>query len=97
MRKILFLSASISSLPLFSASIGDLLGIDQSGSIFVNGSIDREMIESPLTVTVEAINSRAAVSLFNTLQVSIEILDVNDNAPMFEIDPTLVYSIPEVS
>lgn len=74
-----------------------MLGIDQSGSIFVNGSIDRERLESPLMITVEAVNSRAAVSLFNTLQVSIEVLDVNDNPPVFEIDPTLVYSIAEVS
>ncbi len=74
-----------------------MFGIDQTGSIFVNGTIDRERVQSPITVTVEAVNSQSAVPLFATADVSIIVEDVNDNAPRITIDPAEMFEAPEVS
>nr|XP_006816965.1 PREDICTED: protein dachsous-like [Saccoglossus kowalevskii] len=63
-----------------------------SGAIYTNGALDRETLGS-YAVTVYA-NDQAFPSLFDTTLVLVNVLDMNDHAPVFAMS-TYSISVPE--
>ena len=69
-----------------SGNTFDSFKIDsQTGQIIVNNDIDREMI-SMFTLTIQAEDMGLPNTQSNTVQANITILDINDNAPIFQPD-----------
>ena len=75
-----------------------VFGIEQDGSIVVNGFINYEALLPPTyTLLVEAVNNQADIQLASAVELIINVLDINDNPPIFQAGFPLVYSIAEVS
>lgn len=81
----------------FQSSMAGLFSIDASGSVVVSGDLDFESVQNPIMLTVEAVNNESEVPLFSTLQLFVEVLDVNDNPPVFPSGIERVYEVSEVS
>ena len=78
---------------LVSGNIDDTFSIGNDGTIFLERNVDRETI-SFYNITVRAFDR---VGLSNTTQLSITILDINDNPPIFQnIPETLTVTQTEI-
>ena len=78
---------------LVSGNIDDTFSIGSDGTIFLVRNVDRETI-SFYNITVRAFDR---VGLSNTTQLSITILDINDNPPIFQnIPETLTITQTEI-
>ena len=78
------------SYSILSGNMDNLFRINSStGEIFVNANIDREVV--PM---VELIVEARDIELTNMTNVTITVLDVNDNAPMFA-DNEVTLTVPE--
>lgn len=85
---------SIVQYSITSGNTFDSFKIDsQSGEITVNNDIDREII-SIFTLTVQAEDMGSPNTQSNTVQAIITILDINDNAPIFQPN-NLQVTLPE--
>ncbi|KAM9801014.1 protocadherin Fat 3a [Neosynchiropus ocellatus] len=75
-------------------SAGGVFSIDQAtGIVMLEGILDRE-VQSTYRITVRASDKGSPQPLFSLVNVTISVLDINDNPPVFERRDQLV-TIPE--